>query len=107
MGNTLTAESAFASVGTFLFFLSFFLFSFSSSFSFISYWFIAVFNILRQPLAQFPNVVSGFMEAQVSIARLEKFFASEELDPYLFISFLNSFYFLFSLATTRNKYTIK
>eukprot|EP00026_Physarum_polycephalum_P000563 Phypoly_transcript_00564.p1 GENE.Phypoly_transcript_00564~~Phypoly_transcript_00564.p1 ORF type:complete len:1454 (+),score=273.03 Phypoly_transcript_00564:76-4437(+) len=55
MGKTLTAESAFASV--------------------------AVFNILRQPLAQFPNVVSGFMEAQVSIARLEKFFASEELDP--------------------------
>ena len=83
MGNTLTAESAFASVGmSFTFSLPYHPISTSDSSSRFSLLKLAIFNILRPALAQFPNVISGFMEAQVSIARLERFFAAEELDPY-------------------------
>ena len=41
----------------------------------------ALFNILRFPLNILPMVVSGLVEARVSIKRLNKFLLNEELDP--------------------------
>lgn len=55
MGNTLTPEIAFAS--------------------------IALFNILRMPMAMLPMVIQLVMIALVSIKRLNKFMNLEELDP--------------------------
>lgn len=42
---------------------------------------IALFNILRFPLNMLPNVISGLIEAKVSLVRVQKFLLSEELDP--------------------------
>lgn len=58
---------------------------------------IALFNILRFPLNMLPNVISGLIEAKVSLVRVQKFLCSEELGIYfkhyyfiyLFCSFLH------------------
>ncbi|XP_038107556.1 multidrug resistance-associated protein 1-like [Culex quinquefasciatus] len=42
---------------------------------------LALFNILRFPLAMFPMMITFAMQAWVSIQRINKFMNSEELDP--------------------------
>uniref|UniRef100_A0AAG5CWE8 ABC-type glutathione-S-conjugate transporter n=1 Tax=Anopheles atroparvus TaxID=41427 RepID=A0AAG5CWE8_ANOAO len=42
---------------------------------------LALFNILRFPLAMFPMMITFAMQAWVSIKRIDKFMNSEELDP--------------------------
>lgn len=42
---------------------------------------LALFNILRFPMALFPMVITFMMQAWVSIERINKFMNSEELDP--------------------------
>ncbi|XP_055597196.1 multidrug resistance-associated protein 1-like isoform X2 [Uranotaenia lowii] len=42
---------------------------------------LALFNILRFPLAMFPMMITFAMQAWVSIKRINKFMNSEELDP--------------------------
>lgn len=42
---------------------------------------IALFNILRFPLNMLPSVISGLIEAKVSLTRVQKFLFNEELDP--------------------------
>ncbi|GMM34217.1 ATP-binding cassette bilirubin transporter [Saccharomycopsis crataegensis] len=44
---------------------------------------LALFELLGDPLFQIPDVISSFMEAKVSIARLLKFLTDEELDSSL------------------------
>ncbi|CAO1343275.1 unnamed protein product [Diamesa hyperborea] len=55
MGGVLTPETAFVS--------------------------LALFNILRFPMAMFPMMITFVMQAWVSIKRINKFLNSEELDP--------------------------
>jgi ABC-type multidrug transport system fused ATPase/permease subunit len=54
-GNDLTAEAAFTA--------------------------LALFNILRFPINMLPNVITGLVESNVAIGRLETFLSSNELDP--------------------------
>ncbi|CAG0921145.1 unnamed protein product, partial [Notodromas monacha] len=42
---------------------------------------IALFNILRFPMALVPFLVASFVQASVSVKRVEKFLNSEEIDP--------------------------
>ncbi|EJY57511.1 AAEL017209-PA [Aedes aegypti] len=42
---------------------------------------LALFNILRFPLAMFPMMITFAMQAWVSVQRINKFMNSEELDP--------------------------
>merc|ERR1712228_416863 len=42
---------------------------------------IALFNLLRFPLAMLPMVVLSFIEANVCIGRISKFLAANEIDP--------------------------
>ncbi|XP_058453712.1 multidrug resistance-associated protein 1-like [Malaya genurostris] len=42
---------------------------------------LALFNILRFPLAMFPMMITFAMQAWVSVKRINKFMNSEELDP--------------------------
>ena len=42
---------------------------------------ISLFNLLEFPLTVLPWAISDFIEAQVSVQRLTKFFVSDELDP--------------------------
>ncbi|VEU22974.1 DEKNAAC104040 [Brettanomyces naardenensis] len=41
---------------------------------------LSLFNLLENPLSQFPEVVSDIVEAQVSLHRLREFLLSDELD---------------------------
>lgn len=42
---------------------------------------LALFNILRMPMAMFPMMISLAMQAWVSVTRINKFMNTEELDP--------------------------
>ncbi|KAM4699578.1 multidrug resistance-associated protein 1-like [Discoglossus pictus] len=42
---------------------------------------ISLFNILRLPLFDLPNVISSVVQTRVSVNRLEKFLCGEELNP--------------------------
>lgn len=44
---------------------------------------LALFNTLRHPLQTFPDIIVRIMEALVSIGRVEKFLAEEELEKYI------------------------
>jgi hypothetical protein len=53
IGNVLTAATAFTS--------------------------LALFDLLQQPATNFPQVLTGVIDARVSIARVEEFLLSEEV----------------------------
>ncbi|KAJ1916544.1 hypothetical protein H4219_003711 [Mycoemilia scoparia] len=42
---------------------------------------VSLFNLLRFPLAVFPNVITAMVEASVALDRIYKFMTCEELDP--------------------------
>ncbi|XP_050706398.1 multidrug resistance-associated protein 1-like [Eriocheir sinensis] len=42
---------------------------------------IALFNLLRLPIAEIPGLILQGIQAKVSLTRLEKFFAAQNLDP--------------------------
>eukprot|EP00026_Physarum_polycephalum_P000464 Phypoly_transcript_00465.p1 GENE.Phypoly_transcript_00465~~Phypoly_transcript_00465.p1 ORF type:complete len:1411 (+),score=128.73 Phypoly_transcript_00465:182-4414(+) len=42
---------------------------------------IALFSILRFPMNMLPNVISGLIEARVSLIRVQKFLLNDEIDP--------------------------
>ncbi|OWA52394.1 Multidrug resistance-associated protein 1 [Hypsibius exemplaris] len=42
---------------------------------------LSLFNILRQPVNNLPDVIAAIIQAQVSIARLTKFLKNDELSP--------------------------
>ncbi|KAI9315926.1 multi drug resistance-associated protein MRP [Dichotomocladium elegans] len=42
---------------------------------------ISLFTLLQFPLTVFPNVITSIIEASVSLYRIERYLASEELDP--------------------------
>ncbi|XP_071514768.1 multidrug resistance-associated protein 1-like [Panulirus ornatus] len=42
---------------------------------------IALFNIMRMPMIQMPNVISQLIQASVAVKRMEKYISSSELDP--------------------------
>jgi ATP-binding cassette, subfamily C (CFTR/MRP), member 1 len=42
---------------------------------------VALFNILRFPMAMFPMMIAFIMQAWVSVKRINKFMNAEELDP--------------------------
>ena len=44
---------------------------------------IALFNILRFPMAMLPNVIVSIIEAKVSLKRLSRFLNAQEVDPYI------------------------
>lgn len=46
---------------------------------------LSLFNILRQPLNQLPNVVSAIVQASVSNKRLKRFLSEPELNPQLVV----------------------
>ena len=44
---------------------------------------IALFNLLRFPLAMFPNVIVAIIQANVCVRRIEKFLQLNERDPFI------------------------
>ncbi|KAI8983684.1 multi drug resistance-associated protein MRP [Pilobolus umbonatus] len=46
---------------------------------------IALFGLLQFPLTVFPNVITSMIEASVSLYRIEKYLAAQELDPHAVI----------------------
>ncbi|XP_055346894.1 uncharacterized protein LOC129594288 [Paramacrobiotus metropolitanus] len=43
---------------------------------------LSLFNILRQPVNNLPDVITAVIQAQVSVGRLTKYFLNDELDPH-------------------------
>ena len=44
---------------------------------------IALFNILRFPMAMLPNVIVSVIEAKVSLKRISRFLNAQEIDPHI------------------------